>query len=325
VEEGDEFTDFAPIFTVGAQRGWGIPLFSRSGSPPSPPTPRRIGQSSSSLPGESDNVRQGWTVKFRHTTRRRLRGVPPVLPAPCGGSGSRLRSPQTEFHVCIAGAAVHLRRRRCFSREQAWDFPRVILSVMTTRLLAAFVLAIAPVACTSMSTYPPTAGKAVSTPNVAPGPEVMAGAIKEAHRITGLGTPVVFNLPAGLQESTWSKVARLVGDAKPMEPGSENVFSVQQLRISGGVAEVDVVYPERGVYQLMTVKFKGGAALAWRVDWAYRWVIPATAPIANTPETMYAKSEAAAPTAPLTSEPAPTTEVAGESKTEPASATNPGE
>jgi len=115
VEEGDEFTDFAPIFTVGAQRGWGIPLFSRSGSPPSPPTPRRIGQSSSSLPGESDNVRQGWTVKFRHTTRRRLRGVPPVLPAPCGGSGSRLRSPQTEFHVCIAGAPVHLRRRRCFS------------------------------------------------------------------------------------------------------------------------------------------------------------------------------------------------------------------
>jgi hypothetical protein len=196
---------------------------------------------------------------------------------------------------------------------------------MTTRLLAAFVLAIAPVACTSMSTYPPTAGKAVSTPNVAPGPEVMAGAIKEAHRITGLGTPVVFNLPAGLQESTWSKVARLVGDAKPMEPGSENVFSVQQLRISGGVAEVDVVYPERGVYQLMTVKFKGGAALAWRVDWAYRWVIPATAPIANTPETMYAKSEAAAPTAPVTSEPAPTTEVVGESKTEPASATNPGE
>ena len=174
-----------------------------------------------------------------------------------------------------------------------------------------------------MSTYPPTAGKAVSTPNVAPGPEVMAGAIKEAHRITGLGTPVVFNLPAGLQESTWSKVARLVadgrGDAKPMEPGSENVFSVQQLRISGGVAEVDVVYPERGVYQLMTVKFKGGAALPWRVDWAYRWVIPATAPIANTPETMYAKKDSA--TTPASS--APSTEIVGETTTEPAVATNP--
>jgi hypothetical protein len=175
-----------------------------------------------------------------------------------------------------------------------------------------------------MSTYPPTSGKAISTPNVAPGPEVMAGAIKEAHRISGLGTPVMFNLPAGLQESTWSRVATLVGgDATPMSPGSENVFSVQQLRISGGVAEVDVVYPERGVYQLMTVKFKGGAALPWRVDWAYRWVIPATAPIANTPETMYAKSEAAAPTAPATNDPAPTTEVVGETTIEPAAATNP--
>jgi hypothetical protein len=33
----------------------------------------------------------------------------------------------------------------------------------------------------------------------------------------------------------------------------------------------------------MTVKFEGGPALAWRVQWAYRWVIPATAPVANDP------------------------------------------
>jgi hypothetical protein len=195
---------------------------------------------------------------------------------------------------------------------------------MTTRLLAALLLTLSPVACTAMSTYPPTAGKPVSTPNVTPGPEVMAGAIKEAHRVSGLDSTVVFNLPAGLLPSTWGKVSALLGNgAKPMEGGDLNVFSVQQLRVSGGVAEVDVVYPERGVYQLMTVKFKGGGMAPWKVDWAYRWVIPATAPIANTPETMLAKPEPA-PTAPASSEPAPATEVVGESTTEPAASTNPG-
>ena len=200
---------------------------------------------------------------------------------------------------------------------------RDILAVMTTRLFAALFLAFTPVACTAMSTYPPTAGKPISTPNVSPGPEVMAGAIKEAYRVSGLDSTVVFNLPAGLQSSTWTRVANTLGNgAKPMEAGDLNVFSVQQLRVSGGVAEVDVVYPERGVYQLMTVKFIGGGLSPWKVDWAYRWVIPATAPIANTPETLLAKPEPA-PTEPASSEPAPATEVAGESTTEPAAATTP--
>jgi hypothetical protein len=33
----------------------------------------------------------------------------------------------------------------------------------------------------------------------------------------------------------------------------------------------------------MTVKFEGGAAIPWRVQWAYRWVIPASMPVANDP------------------------------------------
>ena len=81
-----------------------------------------------------------------------------------------------------------------------------------------------------------------------------------------------------------SHLAGMLGNgAKPMEAGDLNVFSVQQLRLSGGTAEVDVTYPERGVYQLMTVKLEGGPVIPWRVQWAYRWVIPATAPVANDP------------------------------------------
>lgn len=156
---------------------------------------------------------------------------------------------------------------------------------MNLRPLAAIVfLAALPAACTAMSTYPPVDGKTVSTPNVSPGPEVMAGALKEAHRLTAPGTPMVFNLPAGLNEHTWNRVAFLLPhDARAMEQGDENVYSVKQLRIQGGTAEVDVIYPERGVYQLMTVKFNGGPLAGWSVAWAYRWMVPAEKPVPNDP------------------------------------------
>jgi hypothetical protein len=168
------------------------------------------------------------------------------------------------------------------------------MRAMQIRSLAALaLLAVVPAACTAMSTYPPVDGKVVNTPSVSPGPEVMAGAIKEAHRLTAPNTDIVFNLPAGLPENTWNRVAFLLPDsARAMEPGDENVYSVKQLRIQGGSAEVDVIYPERGVYQLMTVKLEGGPVIPWRIQWAYRWVIPATAPVANDPVIAVESAEA---------------------------------
>ena len=152
------------------------------------------------------------------------------------------------------------------------------------RVLAAVLLVSVPAGCTAVSTYPPTAGTTKMTPSVSPGPELMANAIKEANRVTKGAQPIVFNLPAGLDSGTWRRVAGLLPEgARPMRAGDEAVYSVQQLRLSGGTAEVDVTYPERGVYQLMTVKFEGGPVIPWRVQWAYRWVIPATAPVANDP------------------------------------------
>jgi hypothetical protein len=156
--------------------------------------------------------------------------------------------------------------------------------MISIRVLAAVLLASVPAACTAVSTYPPTAGTTKMTPSVSPGPEIMAGAIKEASRVTNGAQPLVFNLPAGLDARTWERVRGLLpSGARAMRASDETAYSVQQLRLSGGTAEVDVVYPDRGVYQLMTVKFEGGPALAWRVQWAYRWVIPATAPVANDP------------------------------------------
>jgi hypothetical protein len=161
------------------------------------------------------------------------------------------------------------------------------------RVLAAVLLVSVPAGCTAVSTYPPTAGTTKMTPTVSPGPELMAAAIKEASRVTNGKQPIVFNLPAGLDNGTWRRIAGLLPDgARPMRAGDEAVYSVQQLRLSGGTAEVDVTYPERGVYQLMTVKFEGGPVIPWRVQWAYRWVIPATAPVANDPAIAVASAEA---------------------------------
>ena len=158
--------------------------------------------------------------------------------------------------------------------------------MMTTRVLAAILLASAalPVACTAVSTYPPTAGATRMTPSVSPGPELMASAIRETHRVRGAGEEIVFNLPAGLDAGTWRRVAsQLPEGSRAMRASDERAYSVQQLRLSGGTAEVDVAYPEGGVYQLMTVKLEGGPLIPWRVQWAYRWVIPTPMPIANDP------------------------------------------
>ena len=151
-------------------------------------------------------------------------------------------------------------------------------------LAACILLAVLPAACTAMSTYPPVDGKPISTPNVSPGPEVMAGAIREASRQIAPGKPIVFNLPDGLSENTWNRVAFLLPDnARAMEPEDEDVYSVKQLRISGGTAEVDVVYRDRGVYQLMTVKLGGGPLAGWSVAWSYRWLLPEQKPTPNDP------------------------------------------
>ncbi|MFM1822430.1 MAG: hypothetical protein RI967_696 [Planctomycetota bacterium] len=161
----------------------------------------------------------------------------------------------------------------------------------TARAVACLSLAAAVLAtggCTTMSTYPPTAGKPATRPNISPGPELMTAALREAYRTTGLagaaGGVLVFNLPAGLEPHTWQKVAAGLPDgARAMRNGDENVCSVQQIRHSGGRAEVDVVYPDRGVYQLLTVRLTNAGLAGWRVASTYRWLIPATAPLANDP------------------------------------------
>lgn len=178
------------------------------------------------------------------------------------------------------------------------------------RVLAAVVLAILPAACISVATYPPTPGAPTIVPTATPGPEIMAAALKETHRVAGAPQPFTFNLPTGLDARTWTRVATLLpSEARPMREGDANVFSVQQIRLSGAIAEVDVVYPERGVYQLMTVKLEGAPFAGWRTQWTYRWVIQASAPVANDPRVTAQATEPSTDAAaknPAETRPAPT-------------------
>lgn len=192
----------------------------------------------------------------------------------------------------------------------------------TRSLVCAALLAVLPAACAPRVTYPPTAGKPYSTPNVAPGPELMADSLREAWRVSGAQGEIAFNLPSGLAESTWRRVQELLGNgARPMGASDDRAYSVQQLRIDGGTAEVDVVYPDRGVYQLMTVRLRGGAFADWKVASAYRWVSPCAGPVPNAPVGVVVRAEPAIEPAAPEAAPSESSPSASTTATETATAT----
>ena len=185
--------------------------------------------------------------------------------------------------------------RRTQQRAKTADWYSAAMTLrFAVGAVALLCVASLPLACTAVVTYPPTVGKSSFRPNVTPGPELMAAGIREANRSIG-GGPIVFNLPDGLDAYTWKRVTELLpSGSRAMRPGDESVLSVQQLRLSGGQAEVDVLFPDRGVYQLMTVALTGGGFTQWRTKYAHRWVIPCTPPLANDPSIEMLATEGAA-------------------------------
>ncbi len=161
-----------------------------------------------------------------------------------------------------------------------------ITSFPTLALLATALIS----GCTSSLTYPATAGKAPARPDVYPCPELMCDAMLGVSRAAKNTTQetIAFNLPAGVQSTVWNKVqtrlsSRTTTPVRAMTESDASAFSVEQIRVNGGKAEVDVLFLDRGVWQLSTVKFTGGALAPYSIDSITRWVIPATAPTANDP------------------------------------------
>jgi hypothetical protein len=166
--------------------------------------------------------------------------------------------------------------------------------------LAASALLSLPLAgCASWSTFPPVEGRDTFSPGLAPAPDVMAKSLAYAHARTGRGEPLLFNLPADVSAGTWGTVEiKLRPDGGvPMKPGDREVWSIQQVRLRGNVAEVDIVYLDQGVYQLATVHLSSKPFEPFRAEYLQRWLVPVETPVANDPR--LAQPEAA------TEEPSP--------------------
>jgi hypothetical protein len=162
---------------------------------------------------------------------------------------------------------------------------------MTHRAFEWILVAIAAstlTACAAKQTYPPTSGSALFDPGTSPMPTLMATAITAVHKRSAIdGGEIVFNLPPGVRTHVWEDVAsRLGANARPAEEGDRNVITVEEIRLDGGIAQVNVVAPTDGdaaMFQLYTVHMRGGAASAWKVTYVQPWTLRTAAPPRNEP------------------------------------------
>lgn len=155
--------------------------------------------------------------------------------------------------------------------------------MLRTLLRSSIVLLLA--GCAATATYPPTAGNATVTGNTPPLPQVMSSALRYAQQRGNPNEQLVFNLPPNTLQSAWDDVARRLGDGcRAMTAQDKDAYTVRQVRINGGKAEVDIVYPSpEGVYQIMTVHLEGGFGTDYRPMYVQRWLIPSKQQVFNPP------------------------------------------
>lgn len=152
-------------------------------------------------------------------------------------------------------------------------------------LAASALLSLPFAGCASWSTFPPVEGRDSFSPGLAPAPDVMAKSLAYAHARTGRGEPLVFNLPPDVSPGTWGTVEiklRPEGGT-PMKPGDLQVWSIEQVRLRGNAAEVDIAYLDRGVHQLATVHLESKPFEPFQAKFLQRWLVPVEAPVANDP------------------------------------------
>jgi len=153
------------------------------------------------------------------------------------------------------------------------------------RTLLRISIALVLAGCASTATYPPTTGRAAMTGNTPPLPQVMSSALRYAQQRGNPNATLVFNLPPETLETAWVDVGKRLGDgARAMTAADKDAFTVRQVRINGGQAEVDIVYPSpEGVYQILTVHLEGAFGADYRPMFVQRWLIPAKAQAFNPP------------------------------------------
>ncbi|MSR29204.1 MAG: hypothetical protein EXS03_06495 [Phycisphaerales bacterium] len=159
-----------------------------------------------------------------------------------------------------------------------------IRRVQSTMALIALAFAVAVPGCTSVMTYPEYPGAPRADPSLQPMPNLMADALKFAHERLAPGTELVVNLPPTTPRQVWRGVVKRDEPCRPMAATDTIAWTVQQVRLSGGKAEVDVVYPTTGIYQLATVHFAGSTGQPFYPTQLQLWLVPVVAPKSNAPE-----------------------------------------
>lgn len=147
--------------------------------------------------------------------------------------------------------------------------------------------------CAPKQTLPATVGEPLFDPSVPPIPELMRIAIEtgSAQRLQREGE-LIFNLPPGVLPVTWKRIGEKLGEhARPMRPGDTEVVSVQEVRLDGGRAHVDVLVPvgfakdaqAKVPYQLFTIHMTGGVFGPWKVTNVQPWMLRTEAPVCHNP------------------------------------------
>ena len=155
-----------------------------------------------------------------------------------------------------------------------------------TRLLrwvALSALLILP-ACAPFATYPPDGDGPNTYPWMAPGPEVMATGLMQAHARIAPDSPFVYNLPPGISRMAWDDVqVRLGADARPMEPGDKVVWDLQRFGVRNTRAFADIGYWDNGKAVLITVSMERENIAPFKVTHVQRWYVSLTPPESNAP------------------------------------------
>jgi hypothetical protein len=154
----------------------------------------------------------------------------------------------------------------------------------TSVLFVSLIVALA--GCAAGATYPPTAGKTVLWPSTPPCSQIMASGLRYAHqRLAPATQTLIFNLPPNTPEGVWLDIGKRLGDgARAMTESDTSCMTLQQIRLNGGKAEVDVVYlTTEGVWQMATVHLDGYFGAEFKPVFLQRWLIPVDKPAYNPP------------------------------------------
>ena len=131
--------------------------------------------------------------------------------------------------------------------------------------------------CANYASYPVLEGKQrADGPISAPVPEVVATAIEwcvAREDFREQQKPVVFKLPAGMDESAHEAVAKQLRRSNlNSSTSTENGIVIRSVRLFGLKAMVDMSVPRQyGNDQLVTLELQSYAFQPWRVVAANRW------------------------------------------------------